>query len=152
MASTQDTASVAQGRVLVGFGRLLRFQGEIERAEAFLNHGLAISRKREDAVTTAYVLVTLGSLATQRGAYDRAHRFLEEALFSAAAIGDPVVDAALTGMALANLGLAAHGRGNLEEARARREQSLHISREHGYHLGIVRSLCDLGDVARDQGD
>ncbi len=53
---------------------------------------------------------------------------------------------------LANLGVAAHGRGDFALARARHERSLASCRPHGYVLGIIRSLRDLGDVARDQGD
>jgi DNA-binding CsgD family transcriptional regulator len=69
----------------------------------------------------------------------------------AAAIPDPVIAASITGTALANLGIAAHVNGDLAAARARHEQALRLRREHGYTLGVIRSLRDLGDVARDQG-
>jgi non-specific serine/threonine protein kinase len=55
-------------------------------------------------------------------------------------------------MALAHLGLTEHGRGRLDDARARHEEALRICRAHGYNLGVVRSLRDLGDVARDLQD
>ena len=55
-------------------------------------------------------------------------------------------------MALANLGVAAHGQGDFDVARERHEWSLAACRANGYAFGIVRSLRDLGDVARDQGD
>jgi predicted ATPase/DNA-binding CsgD family transcriptional regulator len=152
LAGAIDTSVETKAQALVGFGKLLTFQGETERAEDFLTHGLAIARARNDALTTACALVTLGSLANQREAYDQAQRFLGETLDYAAAIENAVIAATLTGMALASLGLNAHGRGELDEARARHEQSLRICREHSYTHGVLRSLCDLGDVARDQGD
>jgi non-specific serine/threonine protein kinase len=55
-------------------------------------------------------------------------------------------------MALANLGLVARWQGNLATARTNYERSLQLCREHGYTLGVIRLLSDLGTVARDAGD
>jgi len=152
LADTADASSEASARALVSFGRLLRLQGEAARAERALNQGLAIARAWDDDLTMAMALAALGSLANQHGDHGPAQRFLEEALIWAEAIEDPGIAAAMAAMVLAHLGLTAHGRADLNGARERHEQALRISREHGYTLGVIRSLRDLGDVARDQGD
>ena len=158
LAGAPDAPSETRARALVGFGKLLGVQGESARAEHLLAEGLAIARARNDALTTAVALVVLGGLpnlgglANERADHDRAQRLFEEALVHAAAIADPGIAAAVTGMALAHLGLTAHGRGDLDGARARHKEALRACRAHGYGLGVVRSLRDLGDVARDLGD
>jgi non-specific serine/threonine protein kinase len=67
-------------------------------------------------------------------------------------VPDTAIAAAITGTTLANLGVAAHGRGELDLASTRHEQALQVCRERGYTLGAIRSLRDLGDVERDRGD
>jgi non-specific serine/threonine protein kinase len=145
-------AGSREARVLVGFGRLLSFQGDLQRAEELLAEGIATAHERGDAVTTAAGLLRQGWNAGQRGAYGQADELLQAVLVHAAAIKDPLIAAAVTGMALANLGLVARWQGDLEAARAWHEQSLRICRAHGYTLGVIRSLSDLGEVARDRGD
>ncbi|MDP9472167.1 MAG: tetratricopeptide repeat protein [Chloroflexota bacterium] len=152
LAAAPDAPSASRGRALVAFAKLLRFQDESAQAEDLLAEGLAIARARGDPLTTATALIVLGGLANQRGDDDLAQRCLDEGLEVGAAIEDPGVAAAVSGMVLAHLGLTAHGRGDLDEARSRHEQALHVCRAHGYDLGVIRSLRDLGDVARDQGD
>ncbi len=146
------TSASIDARVFVGFGRLLSFQGEMTRAEEMLVKGIAIARERGDALTAAAGLLRQGWNAGQRGASGQAEALLNEVLIHAAAIEDPRIAAAVTGMALGNLGLVARWQGDLDAARTRHEQSLQISRKHGYTLGVIRSLSDLGAVARDAGD
>jgi len=142
----------ARGRALVGLVRLLSFQGDLERAERLNAEGISLLRDDGDAISLSLALVREGGIANHRGTYDRAERLLEEAFVQATAVPDPVLAASLTGMALANLGVAAHGRGDLALATARHERSLATFRAQGNDLGVVRALRDLGDVARDQGD
>ena len=145
-------AGSSDAKVLVGLGRLLSFQGELERAEELLARGIETAREHGDGVTTAAGLLRLAWNAGQRGEFDRADAHLNEVLVQAAALEDPRIAAAITGMALANLGLVARWQGDLDTARARHQQALQLGREHNYTLGIIRSLNDLGDVARDMGD
>lgn len=58
----------------------------------------------------------------------------------------------VAGSVHANLGVAMRGQGKLAQATAQHEQALALRRARGYTLGISRTLGDLGDVARDQGD
>jgi non-specific serine/threonine protein kinase len=149
---THEAAGWEDARVLVGFGRLLSFQGEMGRAEDLLASGVAIARESGDTVTTAAGLLRQGWNAGQRGAYGQAAALLDDALIQAAAIEEPRIAASITGMVLANLGLVARWQGDLATARAKFERSLRLCREHGYTLGVIRSLSDLGSVARDAGD
>lgn len=151
-ARSRGTAGATDARILVGFGRLLSFQGDMARAEELLAEGIATARERGDAVTTSAGLLRLGWNAGQRGAHRQAEALLNEVLIHAAAIEDARIAAAVTGMALANLGLVARWQGDLDTARTRHEQSLQVSRAHDYTLGLIRSLSDLGSVARDAGD
>ena len=146
------TPDSRDARVLVGYGRLLSFQGELERAEKLLTEGITRAHARGDAVSETAALLRLGWNAGQSGAHERAEVLLEQALLAANAIDDQRIADAATGMALANLGVVARWRGNLDAARSRHEQSLRSSRKQGYALGIIRSLSDLGDIARDTTD
>ncbi|MGH2561326.1 MAG: ATP-binding protein [Thermomicrobiales bacterium] len=141
-----------RARALVELGGLLALQSETDRAEQILTESVAVLREYGDAAAAAIALIRLGGIADHRGHYSQAERLLEEALSQAAAIQDSEYAAIVTGWALANLGVAAQGQGRFDVARMRHEESLQICREHGYLLGVIRSLRDLGDLARDQGD
>jgi ATP/maltotriose-dependent transcriptional regulator MalT len=109
-------------------------------------------RDHGDVSTLSNVLLWQGWNAIFNGDYDRAEHVLTELLSVAATIPDPSIAASMRGNAFANLGVVAHGRGDLTTARTWHESALGIFREHSYALGAVRALSDLGDVARDQGD
>jgi predicted ATPase/DNA-binding CsgD family transcriptional regulator len=145
-------ATHARARALVELGHLLLVLGETARLEALISGSVAVLREHGDAVWATRALIWQGWIATQRGDHDRAERVLKEALGLAATIADPVVAATAKGHALANFGVAAHGRGDLDTARARHEEALRTHRAHGNTIGVIHSLRDLGDVARDQGD
>ncbi|MGH2959637.1 MAG: tetratricopeptide repeat protein, partial [Solirubrobacterales bacterium] len=133
-------------------GQLYYLLGERERGEALLEESIDVIRSHGDGLTFTDALVWKAWVATVRGDYDLAERLLEEVLGRAMNIPDPVAAAAATGKALAHLGVVAHERGDLEIARARHDQALHAHRELDDALGVIRSLRDLGDVARDQND
>jgi tetratricopeptide (TPR) repeat protein len=54
--------------------------------------------------------------------------------------------------ALANLAVAALGRGEMERALALGEESFSIYRELGDRSGMALALINLGDVARERGE
>jgi predicted ATPase/DNA-binding CsgD family transcriptional regulator len=142
----------ARARVMIGLSRMLSMQGEIECADSLLIEAVAILRAHSDPAATALALTRQGVIANQLGAHDRAERVLEEALALVSAAPERETDVAATVGILANLGIAAIGRGDLALARERHERALAIARSSGYTLGVIRSLRDLGDVARDQGN
>jgi DNA-binding NarL/FixJ family response regulator len=66
--------------------------------------------------------------------------------------GDRHTSARVAGDALANLGVAARGRRDLDLAEARYEAAQRVYRAHGLERGLTRTYLDLGDLARDRGD
>jgi non-specific serine/threonine protein kinase len=152
LARTMDDTSAIRGRAEIGLGRAISQFGDVERADRLLSDGIARLDRERDAAWTSFALTRQASLANQLGEHERAERLLNQALDVATVVPDAAIAAAITGTILANLGVAAHGRGDLELAIARHEQALRICRERGYTLGAIRSLRDLGDVERDRGD
>jgi non-specific serine/threonine protein kinase len=147
-----SSAGLARGRAQISLGRMVALFGEVERADRLLADGIAALRADDVAPTIAFALARQAAVANQIGAYDRAERLLGDALELATTIQDEVMASIVSVTVLANLGVAAHGRGDFDLARARHEQALGICRAHGYAQGAVRSLRDLGDLHRDRGD
>ena len=143
--------SVARAAALVGLARLHSMQGHGSTAEPLFVAGLARLRAADDRPRTASALVGLGALAGFAGRYERATAVLREALGVAATIDDPVLATSLTGIAHANLGIAALGQERFEVATDHLESALEHHRRIGYRWGVIRALRDLGDAARDQG-
>jgi non-specific serine/threonine protein kinase len=152
LVTATGAPDIERARALTQLGHLLSLQGDTTRAQTLLDQGLAALRNEEEMTEVALALVWRGAIANHLGTYEQAERYLQEALGMATSLPDPRIAASMTARALANLGIAAHGRGDLDEAIKRHDHALRICREHGYVLGVVRSLRDLGDVARDRGD
>ena len=76
----------------------------------------------------------------------------QEALDLAATIDDATIATTITGTVFANLGVAAQGRGDLDQSQTRYEQALRIFQEQGFTRGIARALRDLGYLYRDRGE
>jgi non-specific serine/threonine protein kinase len=152
LASAGDVPGPERARALVELGHLLSLLKDSTRARAFLEEGLVRLRDAGDMTTVVLGLIWQGAEANHSGHHDDAERLLDEALGLATKLPNPQVASAITARVLANLGTTAHARGDLDVATGRFRQALDICREHGYVLGIARSLRDLGDVARDQGD
>jgi non-specific serine/threonine protein kinase len=145
-------SGTVNARILIGFARLLSFQGDMNRAEEMLVAGIEAARKDGDAITMSGGLLRRGWNCGRSGAFQEAEALLAAALHEGKRVDDPHIAAAITGMAMANLGLVARWRGDLEAARRWHEQSIEVCREHAYTMGVIRSLSDVGSVARDAGD
>lgn len=141
-----------RARLQVQLAMFLSLQDEPTRARELQDEGMAVLRDRGDPLTVALALIWQGAVANFLDEYERAEQVLEEALGLAAECGEPPVTAAMTARTLANMGMTAFNRGDLELATVRHEMSLRICREQGYLLGAIRSLRDLGFIAREQGD
>jgi len=152
LGEPMGTAPLARARARVCLSQLRYVQGERAGGENFLAEDKAVLREHGDAVALIGVLVWQGWIAIHRGDHDEAEDVLEEALGLTEAVPDPAVAASAAGRVLANLGVAAHQRGNLGTALARHERALRSHRELGDVIGVIHSLRDLGDVARDQAD
>ena len=152
LGDAPEASRSALGRARISLGRLLPLFGEVERADRLLTDGIGAVRADADVPLTAFALVRQASVANQLGDYDRAVRILDEALDLTTTIHDAAIARTLTATVLANLGVAAHGRGDIDQALAQHGQALQVCREHDDTFGVVRSLRDLGDVNRDRGD
>ncbi|MBV9547309.1 MAG: hypothetical protein JOY61_23305, partial [Chloroflexi bacterium] len=80
-------ASLAWVKTAVGAGLLYMSKGEDERAQALLEHGLALARAEGWHHLVVEALDYLSSVALHRGEFEVARRWLEEALPLARAIG-----------------------------------------------------------------
>jgi non-specific serine/threonine protein kinase len=141
-----------RAKIAMVLGFVTLAQGDPHRAERLIGESLALARGAGESLGTAQALVGCGILACAQGEYDHATIVLGDALVLARSLSDAFTSASVVSAALANLGVAAHGRGRLAEAAAFHEDALAMQREVGYVRGAMLSLSDLGDIARDQGD
>jgi DNA-binding CsgD family transcriptional regulator len=146
------TPATVRVTTAVGLGMMALAQGDRSRAGEVFTDGLAIARTAGDALGSAQALVALGILACAQEDYDGATGRLTEALALARSLTDPRLAASVESAALANLGVAAHGQGQLATAARHHEEALARQRTVGYVRGELLSLLDLGDIARDQGE
>ena len=152
LARAPEASSSARGRASISLGGLLPLFGEVERADRLLADGIDALDADVNAPVIALALVRRAGGANQLGKHSRAEHLLNEALDLTTTIHDVAIARTLSATVLANLGVAAHGRGDFNRASALHKQALDICREHGYTFGVVRCLRDLGDVNRDRGD
>jgi non-specific serine/threonine protein kinase len=76
-------------RALLGAGRILTEQGELDRATALLEAALAEARQWQDAAALAQALIQLGYRAVMAGDWAESTRVLQEALRRCQELGDP---------------------------------------------------------------
>jgi predicted ATPase/DNA-binding CsgD family transcriptional regulator len=146
----EKTSSMARGRALAESARYSARSGESTRATELFRESIEIFRLEGDIETLVLTLVRLGAVANQRGDFEQAEQAFNEALELVTTNPDVDYRPALIGTVLGNLGVAAHGRGNMEEALAMYERALVEMRAAGYVPGIAGALRDLGDLARDR--
>lgn len=147
-----ESDPLARARALVGLARLLEFQGYTERVDDVFTEGLALFRACGDITGEAIALIGLGAAASHRGNNERAIELLTGAIELTERIGDPLLRASLVSYGYANLGVAAQGLGQFSQATAWHEQALAIRQAFGFKWGVARTIRDLGDVKRDEGD
>ncbi|CAN5515947.1 hypothetical protein BH09CHL1_BH09CHL1_31850 [soil metagenome] len=144
------TPSVESGRAFGELGRYSALSGESDLGIELLTESVEIFKLKGDRETRAITLVRLGAHQNQRGEFDQAEHVLNEALELVTTNLDMDYRLELIGTVLGNIGVAAHGRGDMDRALTLYERALGELRLSGYVPGIVRALRDLGDFARDQ--
>jgi predicted ATPase/transcriptional regulator with XRE-family HTH domain len=152
VAQTAGCVTDDRGRVLVGLGLVLTWQGELEAAETMFGAGIALLRASDNALDLATALNWHGTLASFRDDHARAEVMLNEALTLADAEGDQLGAINCKASALANLGMAALGRGDALLAEARLTEALRLRDAHGFDLAAAVSVEGLADVAYARGD
>jgi predicted ATPase/class 3 adenylate cyclase len=144
----RSARSSARAKALVGAGRLMLEQGDLERATALLEGGAELFREVGPKEGLADALDNLGIAQAHRGELERARAlFVESAeMFREAGDGWGVAES------LNNLGLTASIRGENDQAMALHEESLRIRRELADKRGIAMSLGNLAVQALIRGD
>jgi non-specific serine/threonine protein kinase len=149
----RDHLSIAdQARLLNARAIFSSFMGELEQADQAFAEGLPLSRAAGNALDIAMALTSYGALHNVRARYSEAEDVLQEARTFAAAISNPAESAAMMGRALANLSVTARSQGDLARARSLSEEALACYQGFGFDLAATRTLMDLADIARFEGD
>ncbi len=141
-----------RANTLVCLGMIEVFQGMHEKAEDSLTEGLAGCRDQGDIFNAGMALLGLGTLATLQGDLGRGAAFLEECLAISQQVTDGRLAGIMTGWALINLAVVDRTLGDYTLADQRLGEALRLMRDADYTTGMIMSLGDLGDVARDRGD
>jgi excisionase family DNA binding protein len=152
LAASERAESSLRARAMVQLGLFLGILGDPARARELAADGVALLRAGGDPEALSPALIWQGGIAIQNGAYDEAVRAFGDAIDLAETVPDASLAGAISARATSNLGIVAHLRGDLDAAVRWHGLALAACREHGYLLGTSRSLCDLGDIARDRGD
>jgi non-specific serine/threonine protein kinase len=126
--------------------------GEQDEAVRLFADELAVCRLAGDAVGVAHLLMNLAAAVNYQAEDRRAIALLEEALALARELPDPRLAAVLTSEILSERGVVARGQGRLDAAFADHEEALRLQRSVDYDYGVLHTLGDLADVARDRGD
>jgi non-specific serine/threonine protein kinase len=111
-----------------------------------------LARTVGDPFHLALVLISCGAAQNYSGNYEEGHQLLQEALDCATSVADLTLRAAIQTRALANLSVSARGLGSLGEAVSMAERALLLCEQHDFELAAARTLMDLADIAKDQGD
>jgi len=128
------------------------FLGDFEQANRAFVEGLPLSRAAGNALDVAMMLTSYGAQLNVLARYAEAESVLEEGRTYATAVSDPAERAAITGRALANLSVTARSQGDLGRARAMSEAAMACYQGFGFDLAETRTLMDLADIARFEGE
>jgi predicted ATPase/DNA-binding CsgD family transcriptional regulator len=127
---------------------ILVLQGEVDRAAAWAEEALALSRQLGDKQSIGQSLWSLGCVALSQTDWGRSKALLEEGLAYSRDAGDIT----WTANALHQLGELARSRGDYEVGRVFYEESLTIRRAQGDKRGIAACLGNLGLLSIEQGN
>ena len=141
-----------QARLLNARAIFSGFLGDFEQANRAFVEGLPLSRAAGNALDVAMMLTSYGAQLNVLARYAEAESVLEEGRTYATAVSDPAERAAITGRALANLSVTARSQGDLGRARAMSEAAMACYQGFGFDLAETRTLMDLADIARFEGE
>jgi predicted ATPase/transcriptional regulator with XRE-family HTH domain len=140
--------SHARLEALENLGDSAGYQGDIARAEAALDEGLALARRLGEGVKVSSMLLTLGTVRVDQGQYEAGAVHLAEAM----AVAQAAADAYGEILALAHLGVVAWGRGDSARATASLETARVRARDSGHPLPEAVANRYLGLVAAEEGN
>ncbi len=148
LAADRGAPSAVRATALNGVANLVRMQGDLTQASAFLEESLSLSRAAGDRFGIARALNDLSNVVSDRGDYAGAIALLEESLVLAREVGADW----LVACALHNLGLTATYLAEYERASALLTEALEWWERLGDEVSRARSLSVAGMVAQQQGN
>jgi excisionase family DNA binding protein len=152
LAGHGDAPTVDRARLVIGCAEFVMLGGEPAEAGPLFSEGIALLRAIGDPFDLAMALTSCGASLNAAGEYAAGASHLRDALAVTETFADPGLRAAVAGRALANLSDSARGCGDLELAVQYGEDALARYRGHDFELAENRTLLDLGNIARDQGN
>jgi predicted ATPase/class 3 adenylate cyclase len=120
-----------------------RSQGDYERAKAFAEKGLRISRETDNRKNIAWFLYNLGVVAVHEGDYSRGKALCEESV----ALGRHLGMKNLLAVDLGQLGHIARDSTDYEQATKFYGESLAFAREYGQKYTIAYALRNMAVLA-----
>jgi predicted ATPase/DNA-binding CsgD family transcriptional regulator len=149
----EPTPSAARARALVGVGWLALVQGELDRADASLPQAVRMAMAGGDQMTEATARDAMSMLELQRGNFDAAEGWEEQALaLYQACEATSIAGPQYVSNSYARLGQIALARGDTDGPIAFLEEALRRLREQGFYWRLSGTLRTLGDLVRDRGD
>ncbi len=128
-------------------GGTARMQGDLERAELYLQECFALRRQLADHWGEAVALLDLAGVAHMREAYVMARSYCEEGLRAAEQAGDmQITTHLLTGLSITHRQLGDYG-----QAEQFGQRSLVNYEELGDQYGIMQATLTLGELNRQLG-
>jgi tetratricopeptide (TPR) repeat protein len=124
-------------------------RGELELAQVRGEQRLFLNRQRRDALGTARSLSMLGSLAAERGDFERGAAMAQEAVEICRSHPDARSSLAT---ALHNLGVIRERRGDATQAEVAFTEALALDRAHGDLDGLSGNTISLGATALMAGN
>ena len=147
IATPGDIPAADRAAAISGAAFLAEAQGDLERAQALHEEGLALYQELGDVKGVAGALGGLGTIARQRGDLDTARSRHQEALEAWRRAGD----AAGAAGALLDLGLIRQLEGDYAGAEPELLEGLALFRQAGDHSGEAHALNRLGFLAMATG-
>ncbi len=147
LRAKRDLSPERRANALYWAGAIALARGDVERASALLDDGLALRDELAAGSGAALAAQVLGRVAERLGDTERAESLHRESLDAYATLGDE------TGVARARFGLgtAALHRGDAEEAVRHLAESLETIERAGDRQGMALVLCSLGEAERRAG-
>lgn len=141
--SAEDSVGLA--RTLGSLAIVVEYLGDYDAAESAYRQSIEINTRQGNVRGTSATLGNLGALMYQRGRWQDALQYLEQAQLLREGID------AGTASLLSNLALCYYQAGDLDRARRTENTSLTVFRKEGNKEGITIALKVLGDIAHAQG-
>jgi predicted ATPase/DNA-binding SARP family transcriptional activator len=147
LASAPDAPPLARTKALNGAATLASERGDYAAAQRFLEESLAVAEELGDPIRMGVAASNLGNLALYDERWDDARARYEWALELYRDTSPR--DVAIT---LENLGLAAAGAGDLDEAVRLLEEAIAMSTQHEAPREVASASLDLGWVRLERGE